>query len=167
MIAKKSPELPKVQGDELAQGEEVGSMGSFKLTAETAQLLADIGFLAVRRNRLNAAVLIFDALRRFRPNADYPVIGLALAAMSRGANDAALTLLDTALAERPESSELLAFRGLALFLSEQREQSREVCVDVLKKQADAQVVNLANTLCEEIDRGVSPLHPGWHKNIVL
>lgn len=141
--------------------------GSFKLTAETAQLLADIGFLAIRRNRLNAAVLIFEALKRFRPTADYPIIGLALAAMSRGANDTALELLGTALRERPDSGELLAFRSLALYLSQRHMQSREIAVELLEEHSDPQIVKLAATLRDEIDRGLSPLHPQWHKDIVM
>lgn len=141
--------------------------GSFKLTAETAQLLADIGFLAIRRNRLNAAVLIFEALKRFRPNSDYPVIGLALAAMSRGANDTALEIIGNALRSRPDSGDLLAFRSLALYLSQRHVQSREIAVDLIEEQTDPQIIKLASTLRDEIDRGLSPLHPQWHKDIIM
>lgn len=125
------------------------------LTPEAAQLLTEVGFLAVQRNRFPDAEKIFSTLQSFRPGADFPVIGLALTAMSQGRNEEAITGLLTALVDRPESEDLKVFLSLALMLGQRSWESQDVAGQLIANGEDPLARGLARQICGALEN-VSP-----------
>lgn len=90
------------------------------LDGDDVRLLAEVGFLAGARGHAPAARAIFGALALCRPEAWFPQVGLAMAALNRREHDEALRALDEGLRRvRAEAGrrELQALRALALQLA--------------------------------------------------
>lgn len=94
------------------------------LSADDARLLAEVGFLAAGAGDAARAEIIFNALRRLRPDRAYPVVGLAVAWMNANRAHDAVRLLEGTVAPDPADRALLdAWRGFALQLSGRRAES--------------------------------------------
>lgn len=78
-----------------------------------------MGFLAAARGDVRNAEVIFRALERIRPAANFPYVGMAAALMNAGKPDEAVRVLDRGLkaACPQDQQELQVFRGLALQLA--------------------------------------------------
>lgn len=137
-------------------------MSSNGLSADVAQMLAEMGFLAVRRNRLPEAQRIFTTLRSARPDADYPVIGQALVAMTRGAQSDAANMLRAALVERPGSEDLKALLALALLIGQQTLDADEIANELLRNGQNPQARALALAVHDEAVKPTSPTDNHWH-----
>ena len=100
--------------------------GETPLNAEEARLLTEVGMLAAGAGDLRRARVIFEALRRLRPERAYPLVGLAVAHMNAGrAADAARLLENAKLADPEERAQVRVWRALALQLAGHGEASRQ------------------------------------------
>lgn len=90
------------------------------------RLLTEVGFLAAARGDIRNAEVIFRALERIRPAANFPYVGMAAALMNAGRYDEAVRELERGLkaVDPQEHQELQAFRGLALQLAGRVSESR-------------------------------------------
>lgn len=115
----------------------VSSETAFVLAADDARLLTEVGFLAAGAGDVARAESIFKALRRMRPVAAYPLVGLAVAWMNAGRAPEAVTLLESATISDPAERALLdAWRGFALQLSGRNGESRRLLETVARGEGD-------------------------------
>ncbi|KRC70302.1 hypothetical protein D3C87_406700 [compost metagenome] len=118
-------------------GEAVSLETAFALAADDARLLTEVGFLAAGAGDAARAETIFNALRRLRPAAAYPLIGLTVACLNAGrAPDAVALLESAAMADPGERALLDAWRGFALQLAGRNGESRRLLEAVAQGQGD-------------------------------
>lgn len=110
---------------------------AFVLAADDARLLTEVGFLAAGAGDAARAETIFKALRRLRPVAAYPLIGLAVAWMNAARAPEAVALLESAVLADPGERALLdAWRGFALQLAGRNGESRRLLEAVAQGQGE-------------------------------
>jgi predicted Zn-dependent protease len=117
--------------------EAVSPKTAFVLAADDARLLTEVGFLAAAAGDAARAETIFKALRRLRPGAAYPLIGLAVAWMNAARAPEAVALLESAVLADTEDPALLdAWRGFALQLAGRNGESRRLLESVAQGEGD-------------------------------
>jgi predicted Zn-dependent protease len=120
-----------------AVAQAVSSEAAFVLAADDARLLTEVGFLAAGAGDVARAETIFKALRRLRPAAAYPLVGLAVAWMNAGRAPEAVSLLESAVIAEPGERALLdAWRGFALQLSGRNGESQRLLERVARGEGD-------------------------------
>ena len=120
-----------------AAAEAVSPETAFALAADDARLLTEVGFLAAGAGDAARAEAIFKALRRLRPGAAYPLIGLAVACLNSARASEAVALLESAVLADPGERALLdAWRGFALQLAGRNGESRRLLETVARGQGD-------------------------------
>ncbi|WP_313625259.1 tetratricopeptide repeat protein [Achromobacter sp.] len=128
-----SPRTPASAGAAQAVSPET----AFVLAADDAKLLTEVGFLAAGAGDVARAETIFKALRRLRPAAAYPLIGLAVAWMNTARAPDAVALLESAVMADPAERALLdAWRGFALQLAGRNGESRRLLESVAGGEGD-------------------------------
>lgn len=109
------------------------------LDADAMRLLAEIGFIGAQGHQPTAARALFEALQVLRPDSNLPYIGRALAAISSGrAQDAVSILRDEGLKQHPGDAELLSFLGLALKEAGQSAEAASVLGAALEQQGESE-----------------------------
>ncbi len=119
------------------------------LTPEEFRLLAEVGFVAAGRGRLDRAVQIFAALIEIAPARPLPHIGLALALLNRDRAEEALRVLERAEAflktaptshstqptsdPRDDSALVRAFYGVTLKLSGRTSESFRILRELVDR----------------------------------
>ncbi len=136
--------------------------GSGDLTAEQARLLAEVGFLAIRRNRVAEARRIFAAVAAFRPLADTVLLGEALLLMTEGRHPEAARLLGDGLAQRLRDEGVHCVHALALMMSGDVVGCIKV-LDALPPGRDPCARRLAGEIERELRRRAGPLNVGWNR----
>lgn len=102
------------------------------LAGEEIRLLAEIGYMACGGGRIRSAREIFEGLRHLRPDCAFPYIGLAMACLSAGAPQEAISVLrDQGLDANPEDTEIKVFLGMALAMASRAHESRRVLGEVV------------------------------------
>lgn len=131
------------------------------LSASLAKQLTEVGFLAISRRRLADARVIFHALRRFRPDQDFPVIGLALIALTEQALPQAIALLREQIPRVADDRHLQAFLALALLLVGRRTDSQQLLRQHAPRPADPALQAFWLTLGEHLQHATSPASVDW------
>jgi len=106
----------------------LGHRPSYQPETADLQLLAEIGLSAAIKGDAEVSRPIFEALALWRPDHPISAIGMALALISEGEVESAISLLKPAMQIEPPSSEVAAILLLALTLAERWDEAR-----VLKK----------------------------------
>jgi len=120
-----------------AAAQAVSPETAFVLAADDARLLTEVGFLAAGAGDAARAETIFKALRRVRPGAAYPLIGLAVACLNSARASEAVALLESAVIADPAERALLdAWRGFALQLAGRNGESRRLLEAVARGEGD-------------------------------
>ena len=120
-----------------------------KAKAEIAlpKLMIMSGFIAITLNMADTALIIFEALKKFRPQSEYPLIGIAYAHLSKGAYEEAIeTLRDQALKINPRSDLARAFLALSYTYSKKREEMKQLSGEIIDNDEDQNAVAIARAL---------------------
>lgn len=114
------------------------------------KLLIMSGFIAVAMNCIKNAEMIFQALRKYRPKTEYPLIGIAYAYISKGDYLAAIdTLRDEALEINPKSDLAKAFLALSYTFLKKHEEMNQLTSEIIKHDEDKNAVAMARALLNE------------------
>ncbi|HAO34173.1 MAG TPA: hypothetical protein PLP22_11860 [Candidatus Competibacter sp.] len=120
------------------------------VTEQQVKQLTAIGFLAADHGLNTEGEAIFHGLSAFRPDSEYPLIGLALTQIGAGRHDAALsTLNERALRVNPASATAKCFVGLALKLAGRVQESERWLQEVAATADDQDAKTLAENLLAE------------------
>ena len=112
--------------------------------------LTAIGFLAVGQGLNAEGEAIFNGLKVYRPDSEYPLIGLALNHIGARQYDAALSILTgQALKINPASAVAKCFVGLALKLAGRAPESERWLKEVVATADDRDAKALAENLLSE------------------
>lgn len=112
--------------------------------------LTAIGFLAVGQGLNAEGEAIFNGLKVYRPDSEYPLIGLALNHIGSRRHDAALSILTgQALKINPASAIAKCFVGLTLRLAGRAQESRRWLKEVAATADDRDAKALAENLLSE------------------
>jgi hypothetical protein len=123
-----------------------------EIGTDLVRTLFEIGYVAVGRGLQSYAEDIFNALVAARPESELPVVGLAVCKMNFGAFTAAVTLLtEKALKINPSSDIAKSFLGLILHHCGATEKALAVMNDVLSNGTDANALNMARSIIDEIN----------------
>ncbi|MFO1349189.1 MAG: hypothetical protein U1F68_00320 [Gammaproteobacteria bacterium] len=119
------------------------------VTEQQVKQLAAIGFLAAGHGLINEGEAIFNGLKAWRPESEYPLIGLALTKIGACQYDAAHAILtDQALKLNPASATAKCFVGLALKLAGRVHEGERWLKEVAAAD-DQEARTLAETLLGE------------------
>lgn len=111
------------------------------------QILIRVAFLAADCKSASVAEQILKAVCNAKPNHESAIIGLAYNAILSDRFDEAVSLLkDQALAINPNNHTARAYLGLALGCKGDKEASKEILEELVKKDEDSSAVNLAKLL---------------------
>jgi hypothetical protein len=132
------------------------------LSADLAKGLAEAGFRAIALRRLKQAHLIFDTLRVFRSDRDFPFFGLALTAMESGEHRTAITLLEEGMRLAPGSGALRALLALALLFEGRKAESAALAQALISGGAEPAVLRFAGELQQELARRTAPTALDWN-----
>ena len=111
------------------------------------KLMIMSGFIAITLNMSDTALIIFEALKKFRPQSEYPLIGIAYAHLSKGAYEEAIeTLRDQALKINPRSDLSRAFLALSYTFSKKREEMKQLTGEIIDNDEDENAVAIARAL---------------------
>jgi tetratricopeptide (TPR) repeat protein len=114
------------------------------------KLLIMSGFIAVSLNFLDAAEMIFEALKKFRPENEYPFIGLAYVHLNKGAYALAIEMLrDQALKINPQSDLARAFLALSYTFSKKYEEMKQLTSEIIENNDDQNAIAIARALLSE------------------
>ncbi|WP_136417404.1 tetratricopeptide repeat protein [Herbaspirillum sp. ST 5-3] len=120
------------------------------LPRELAKALAEVGFRTMATSHRAKSELIFTSLQRFLPDAELPVIGLALFAMSSDDPHKAVTLLENALEKMPDSLEMKALLGRAFLRAGRLDQCSLVLEQLACCDAQSSVGRYARALRNDL-----------------
>jgi hypothetical protein len=84
------------------------------LSPELARSLAEVGFLAIDQRDWPRAHQIFSVLKEFRPESEFPYVGLALIELLQSRREAAAEEAKRGLARVPESRALIELLDIVL-----------------------------------------------------
>lgn len=135
------------------------------LAPDEIRLLTEVGYLAAAQGDVPRARTIFTALRSWRPERAFPLIGLALAYMNAGRHAEAVRLLEDVSLQPPESLQLQVWRGLALWLDGNHHagsralQAAVDALDAVGDAADPETLSLAQALLSATMTGSDPHMP--------
>lgn len=123
-----------------------------EIDSQLIRLIFEAGFLAGANNMPDDSETIFNAVKIFRPESEYPYIGSAVTCLNMGKNDDAVRILrDEALKVNPESNIARAFLGLSLKFSGLMDQSRTILQEVIDSGKDEKAVNMAEAILAEMN----------------
>jgi predicted Zn-dependent protease len=131
------------------------------LSPELAQMLTEIGFLAIERGRRKEALGIFKALQRFRPDKSYPVLGLAMLALAEKKDNDALVMLQNAAERHPDDNEVKALLGLTLLLLNKIDEARALAAELVLNDGHEAPHRFAQALNNELQHRSGPASPTW------
>lgn len=123
-----------------------------KADAEVAlpKLLIMSGFVAIALNHTDTAENIFQALKIFRPQSEYPLIGIAYVLLSKGRYEQAIeTLRDKALEINPQSDLAKAFLALSYSLTKKLEEMKHLTNQIIDSDKDRNAMDIASALLSE------------------
>ena len=114
------------------------------------KLLIMSGFVAIALNHVDTADRIFQALKIFRPQSEYPLIGIAYVLLSKGRYEQAIeTLKDKALKINPQSDLAKAFLALSYAFAKKLEEMKHLTNQIIESDKDQSAVNMASALLSE------------------
>jgi predicted Zn-dependent protease len=116
------------------------------LGAEEIRLLMQMGLHAAFNRRTAAAMRLFEALARVRPDTGFPLIGQAVALLAAHRIDDAVRRLEFAVSSRPDDRDARALLGLALRLARRQAQGRQVLAPLLSHGEHDPASRLAHEL---------------------
>ncbi len=134
---------------------------SGSVTPTLVKLLAEIGFLAISQGQLADARIIFTTLRAFRPDQDFPAIGMALIAIAENAPHNAITLLQEQIPRVPDSRNLHAFLGLALLFAGRHDDSRRLLRQHAALPDEPALQALWTAIDRKLQQVTSPASVDW------
>lgn len=134
---------------------------SCHFTPALARLLSEIGFAAIFRGQLADARIIFTTLRTFRPDQDFPTIGLALIAIAESAPNEAIALLQEQIPRVPDTRNLHAFLSLALLFAGRREDSRLLLRQHAAQPAEPVLQRFWQVIEDRLQHDTSPASVDW------
>lgn len=121
------------------------------LTDSQIARLLDIANAGCHKGMVLEARTIYDGVLAVRPGHVPALIGQALSHIVIGEYEEAEKLLcDGILSEHPEDADAQAMLGLCLFLSDRKDEAREVLRPLTEK--DGSSSELARSLMEQMDR---------------
>jgi predicted Zn-dependent protease len=133
------------------------------LAGNVAGALTEVGFAAIFNRQLAEAQTIFTALRSFRPDCDFPIMGLALIAVQSGQMQGAVNLIQEGLVKFPESANLKSLFVLALMLSGRRKESSDLLQSVASTVKEPLILAFCQALRDEMARRTSPAACDWKR----
>jgi tetratricopeptide (TPR) repeat protein len=111
------------------------------------KLMIMSGFIAITLNLADIALKIFEALKKFRPESEYPLIGIAYAYLSKGSYEEAIeTLRDQALKINPRSDLARAFLALSYTFSKKSEEMKKLAGEIIDNDDDKNAIAIARAL---------------------
>jgi Flp pilus assembly protein TadD len=119
----------------------------FKLEKDDARDLAEIGFIAVLRGLHTHAAAIFEGVKVARPAEEAGYIGSALVDLARGQFEAAIA----ALRGLPPSDAARTFLAMALARYGERDEAREILIEVLSTAKGTPSAGLARSMLDQLD----------------
>ncbi|MBF0320071.1 MAG: hypothetical protein HQL01_09770 [Nitrospirae bacterium] len=115
------------------------------------KLMMDIGYLGCGYGYFKDAVTVFGGLEDICPDSESPLIGMAVAMISRGQCEKAEEILkDHVLTRFPQSDIARSFHGFALKILGKKSESITVLKEVVGNNRDTAAVNLASALLAEM-----------------
>ncbi len=133
------------------------------LTAQQVQILVEVAFVAIKRNRLAEARRILGALKAFRPMGTYVAIGEALLEVAAGRPAEAAAGLERYTRQLGRrDAQVDCFHALALMMAG----DLQGCLDQLSfvpPDADPQTLRFAEEILCELERRADPFQAAWHR----
>ncbi len=134
------------------------------LTTQQVQILVEVAFLAIKRNRLAEARRILSALRAFRPMGPYVAIGEALLEVALGCPAEAAMGLERYTRQQPRrDAQVDCFHALALMMAGDLQGCLEL-LSFVPPEADPQTLRFADEILCEVGRRVDPFQAAWHRH---